>query len=144
MRFFIALMTAIVGSMNVGMASVSICSSSDAEVTDLQVFTNPENPVIGSDYNLTLSFTTTRDIVSGSKQKFKATFDGFPVTNESHDLCEELSKNDIMCPVIAGKQDMTWIANIPTDTPSGQIKGSQVWYNEDGSEIFCFSWTFNV
>jgi len=125
-------------------ASIDVCSSSNALVKDLNVSTSPENPVIGQDYTLTLDFTSPVGITEGSKQKIKMTFDGFPVSNDEVSLCDELVKNNIDCPVAAGHHTMSWSATIPTDIPSGELRGSQAWYTESGEELFCFKFTFDV
>ena len=120
----------------------SICSNSDSLVQDLVVITDPINPIIGDSYNLTLSYTTPVDITDGSKQAIKASFDGFPISNDVLSLCDELSKNDFVCPIQSGYQSMSWIDNIPLDMPSGTLKMKQTWSLQDGRQLFCFIITF--
>lgn len=125
-------------------AETSVCSSSDAIVQDLQVTTDPIEPVIGQNYKLSLSFTTPVEIVEGSTQQIKVSFDGFPIENDKVSLCTELSKNGYDCPISVGQHDMSWDAIIPSDTPSGNLKGMQTWYTNTGEQLFCFRFQFNL
>jgi len=74
----------------------------------------------------------------------KAYFSGYPVENDSLNLCEELQKNNIECPLQPGFKNFTWDNTVPTGLPSGTIKGTEQWTDENNNEILCFQYSMSV
>lgn len=121
-------------------ASVAVCSSAGSLVSDLDIITDPANPKIGDSYNLTLTFTSPIEINDKATMKTKMSFDGFPVSNDVAPVCDSIDN----CPLPSGPQTLSWVATVPTDVPSGTLKGSQTWFAPDSSELFCYKWQFNL
>ena len=121
-------------------ASVDVCSSADSLVKDLNIFTDPTNPKIGDSYNLTLTFTSPIEINEKSTMRTKMTFDGFPVSNDLTSVCDSINT----WPRPAGPPILSRIATVPTDVPSGKLKGSQTWFAPDSNQLFCYKWTFDL
>lgn len=81
--------------------------------------------------------------VTGGTAKYKASFDGFPVVNEKDDLCTTLEGGDSPCP-LSGHIDSSATDEVPADTPSGTLKGTISWTDQNGEPILCLAYTFKV
>lgn len=131
--------TVLLGALALATAGTwSDCSSGDALVKDLQVSLWPEAPKSGEQYSLSLAFTLPEKVSDG-EMDLNILFSGYPVVNDHLNLCDELAKNSIACPIEAGRHNFTWTNTVPTGLPSGTLKSTETWVAGSGSQVFCFN-----
>ena len=131
------------GTGLLGSSPASNCGSSNDVAQNLKVTISPENPQQGDPYTLTLDFDLTEEITKGT-MVIKADFSGYPVVDETDDLCTKLSENNINCPIAPGHYTWSWKDTEPTGLPHGTLSGSEVWKMSDGREILCFAYKYGL
>ena len=119
------------------------CSSSGSIANNVKVTLTPENPTIGSKYELTTSYVLTKDITGGTSI-YTVSISGFNVLNKKDDLCKDLSTGNTPCPLKAGKISSTINGVIPTNIPHGKYDSKIVWNDLNGEEILCLDFTFTL
>merc|ERR1712170_154765 len=67
----------------------------------------------------------------------KVSMDGIPVVNKKFDLCTEVAKINITCPIPAQTKTLTYNAPLPSVLPVGKIKAEASAYDAAGNELFC-------
>lgn len=125
------------------LATMKDCSkeSSIGEITALTM--DPPAPVSGSwvtihvDYNLAKT-------VTGGKATYTASFNGFPLSPTTDDLCADLLNTNTPCPVSAGAVSFLGLSQIGDGSIHGTLAATTTWADQDGSEILCWGFTVRI
>lgn len=90
-----------------------------------------------------MAFTMPEDVVAGTMD-LVITFSGFPVVNDRLNLCEELAKNAIECPLQSGYHNYTWTNVVPAGLPHGTLDTRETWRDASGGEILCMDYRIDI
>jgi hypothetical protein len=123
------------------LATMKDCSkeSSLGKITSLTM--DPPAPVSGSWVTIHIDYNLAKT-VTGGKATYTASFNGFPLTPTTDDLCADLLNTNTPCPVSAGAVSFLGLSQIGDGTVHGTVTTTTTWTDQDGSEILC--WGFNV
>eukprot|EP01138_Halocafeteria_seosinensis_P010298 gb/GECG01010516.1/.p1 GENE.gb/GECG01010516.1/~~gb/GECG01010516.1/.p1 ORF type:complete len:173 (+),score=14.58 gb/GECG01010516.1/:1-519(+) len=119
------------------LTGASSCTSDNAIAKDVQVSLSPSNPKPGDDYTLHVSYDLGDHKVEGGKAVYEAKLNGFPVVDQTDDLCKDLKNGPTPCP-LSGQVDSKVKQTVPSDLPHGDLKSSITYKDQDGKEIVCF------
>jgi hypothetical protein len=108
------------GAVRLGLGSISSCGSSSDLAKDLQLSISPNDPKSGQEYTVDTSYTLDVEVNKG-KAYYHATLSGFPIVDQTDDLCEDLSTGTTPCPVGPG-----YIESHDTSTVPSGVHGSLV------------------
>eukprot|EP01138_Halocafeteria_seosinensis_P010295 gb/GECG01010513.1/.p1 GENE.gb/GECG01010513.1/~~gb/GECG01010513.1/.p1 ORF type:complete len:144 (+),score=19.48 gb/GECG01010513.1/:1-432(+) len=112
------------------------CDESKVIATNVEVSMSPSNPGPGESYSLTVSYDLGDTVVDGGKAKYYATLGGFPVVNQSDDLCEDLKDGKTPCP-LTGHVSSTTTDVVPDDLPHGNLHSTITYIDQSGNEVVC-------
>lgn len=119
----------------------SSCTTSDAIAKNVQVSLSPSNPKPGDKYTLTASYDLGSYVISSDgkgKALYKASLSGFPVVDQSDDLCTDLNKGgSTPCP-LTGVVSSTSTDTVPTNLPHGNLVSKIIYQTSGGQQIVCF------
>jgi hypothetical protein len=116
------------------------CGDSTDLAQNIQIITDPQLPQ--TDYTLFLDYDLSKE-VDGGTSNYKVNLNGIPMAPYSDDLCTEVSKSNITCPIFAGHIASQSQGNIPSGV-SGKILLTNEWSNNDGERILCLQFTIVI
>lgn len=116
------------------------CGSDTDLAQNLNLSVDPKLPQI--DYTLFLDAELSETIESGTS-KYDITYNGLPFSPTINDLCTEIKKSNITCPLIMGHISSESKGLIPSDL-SGKVIIKNQWYNNIGDRILCMLFTIKL
>ena len=127
---------------------LGLFSTVSSEVTKFTIssFGNPSDlmqnvnliidPVLPQiDYTLILSSDLNKQINKGISQ-FDVTLNFIPFSPTTEDLCTDISKSNITCPLLLGKIASQSKGTIPTNV-NGLVTIKNQWFDENNERILC-------
>jgi hypothetical protein len=114
--------------------TVKDCSSSSALFSLQTLEFSPSNPIPGENGTLRMVYHASTDVTSGSVD-YKCTLNGFPVLQESSDLCTATA-----CPILVGDHEQR--GTVPTPDTKGSLACTLTWYTTDKKELLCAKTTY--
>merc|ERR1712093_642136 len=85
---------------NMVLRAVKSCGAADDLAENVAVTVSPENPTPGQAYTTVTDYTIREGVtITSGKAYYKATLSGFPIVNQSDDLCEDLKTDHPLPPV---------------------------------------------
>lgn len=102
----------------------SSCGDSSDIAQNVQLSVTPELPQ--TDYTLFLNADLSQNIFGGTST-YDITLNGIPFSPSTNDLCTEINKSNITCPLMAGHISSESKGSIPSGV-SGKIVIKNQWY----------------
>jgi hypothetical protein len=124
-------------------SSIQSCSSTNSIASNIKLTMTPENPTIGSKYELDTSYDLSETITSGYAN-YIVKLSGFPVVNKKEDLCSDLKSGPTPCPLEKGHINSKISGVIPDNMPHGDYLTVIKWNTLDNNEILCLQLEFTV
>ena len=116
------------------LVTVKDCSSPSARFSLSTLDFTPSNPVPGENGTLRMVYHAFEEISSGSVN-YKCILNGFPILQESSDLCTAT-----LCPITVGDHEQT--GTVPTPDTKGTLACTLTWYSGDKKELLCAKTTY--
>jgi hypothetical protein len=120
--------------------SYASCGSSGDIASNVVLNVEPALPQ--TDYILYLDYDLSK-VIAGGTSKYSITMNGIPFTPSTGDLCDEINKSNITCPLSAGFVASQSIGTIPTGI-SGKLTITNEWFNTDNSRILCMKYQISI
>jgi hypothetical protein len=117
-----------------GTVTVKDCSSATAGFQLRTLEFTPSNPLPGENGTLRMVYHAP-EVVAGGTVDYKCTLNGFPVLQESSDLCTATT-----CPITVGEHEQR--GTVPTPDTKGSLACSLTWYSTDKKELLCAKTTY--
>jgi hypothetical protein len=116
------------------LVTVKDCSSPSALFSLHTLDFSPSNPVPGENGTLRMVYHAP-EIVTGGTVDYKCILNGFPVLQESSDLCTATT-----CPITVGDHEQS--GTVPTPDTKGTLACTLTWYSTDKKELLCAKTTY--
>lgn len=131
---------------NMVLRAVQNCGAADDLAQDVAVTVSPENPTPGQSYTTVTDYTIQDGVtISSGKAYYKATLSGFPIVNQSDDLCEDLKTGSTPCP-LSGHVHSEETSDMPTGA-HGTLSSTMRWTTTISGaekEILCLQFQYNL
>eukprot|EP01005_Ploeotia_sp_CARIB1_P001707 NODE_619_length_703_cov_596.755208_g610_i0.p1 GENE.NODE_619_length_703_cov_596.755208_g610_i0~~NODE_619_length_703_cov_596.755208_g610_i0.p1 ORF type:complete len:148 (+),score=40.72 NODE_619_length_703_cov_596.755208_g610_i0:59-502(+) len=114
----------------------TVCSTPGAKLKLDSLTWVPHDLKKGDKVELTVKGTLEEEITKGDIA-VKASLDGIPLLNKKFDLCTEVKKINISCPIQPTTKDLVYNATLPSVLPVGKLKAEANVYDQNGDELFC-------
>ena len=108
----------------------------------VSVTVSPNQATIGQSIVVDTEYYLDRILDSGD-YSYKATLSGFPVVNESGDLCEKLVGSQTPCP-LGGRLRSSDNITIASGIPKGKYVATANYGMKNGTTIVCIVYEFQV
>lgn len=118
------------------------CDVTEPQLLNLQsVIIEPNPPVKGANLTIVAKGYLAKDIVDGAYVEVDVRYGFIKLVHETFDICEEITKVDMECPVKAGQQIVMKEVEIPAEVPPGKYTVVARAYTKDDEFITCLSGT---
>lgn len=118
------------------------CDSSEQQILDLKsIIVDPNPPLRGENLTFTAEGVLSKDIEEGAYVEVDVRYGFIKLVHQTFDLCEEISKVDLTCPILKGKQVIRKEVEIPAEVPPGRYFVNARAYTKDDEFITCLSAT---
>ena len=104
---------------------------------------DPPAPKSGDWVNFYVDYTLGKTVTGGTAT-YTASFNGFPLTPTTEDLCTDLKTTSTPCPVLAGLVQFEGLSQVGDGTTHGTIATTTTWKDQDGEEIICWGFTVRI
>lgn len=115
----------------------SSCGDANDLAQNLVLDVNPKLPV--TDYILSLGADLSKEITGGTST-YDITYNFIPLTPTTNDLCTEINKSNITCPLSRGVIGMESKGTIPIDLRGTTVIKNQ-WFDSNNVRILCMKFT---
>ena len=106
-----------------------------------EVIVTPNPPVAGQNLTFTAVGTLDKTIEEGAYVEVEVRYGFIKLIHQTYDLCEEIVKVDLQCPIKLGKQTITKNVEIPEEVPPGKYLVVARAYTKDDEYITCLTAT---
>lgn len=120
---------------------VKDCSSATHTGHITSITMDPPSPISGDYVTFFIDYTLDKT-VTGGLATYTASYNGFPLTPTTEDLCTDMKITTTPCPISAGLVKFQGVSQIGDGTTHGTIATTTTWKDQDGEEILC--WGFSV
>lgn len=118
------------------------CDATAPQILDLKsVVVTPNPPVKGQNLTFTAVGLLAEDVDDGAYVEVDVRYGFIRLIHQTFDLCEEITKVDMECPIKKGKQVITKEVEIPEEVPPGKYIVNAKAYTKDDHFITCLSAT---
>ncbi|KAK7680113.1 Phosphatidylglycerol/phosphatidylinositol transfer protein [Cerrena zonata] len=118
------------------------CDATAPQLLDLQkVEIIPNPPQKGANFSFTAEGILAEDVEDGAYVEVDVRYGYIRLIHQTFDLCEEITKVDLECPIEKGKQVITKEVEIPNEVPPGRYIVNAKAYTKDDVFITCLSAT---
>ena len=107
-----------------------------------EVIVTPNPPVAGQNLTFTAVGTLDKTIEEGAYVEVEVRYGFIKLIHQTYDLCEEIVKVDLQCPIKLGKQTITKNVEIPEEVPPGKYLVVARAYTKDDEYILfnCYNY----
>lgn len=125
-----------------GDSPIEVCDASEKQLLHLdEVIVTPNPPVAGQNLTFTAVGTLDKTIEEGAYVEVEVRYGFIKLIHQTYDLCEEIVKVDLQCPIKLGKQTITKNVEIPEEVPPGKYLVVARAYTKDDEYITCLTAT---
>jgi len=117
------------------------CSTTVSTGHIIALTMTPAAPISGDTVDIVIDYSLDKTITGGTAT-YTASFNGFPLSPTTNELCTDMAKTTTPCPIIAGTIHFVGKSQIGDGTTHGTIAATTTWADQDGEQILC--WGFNV
>ena len=123
--------------------SVQDCSNGQSLGHITSITMTPSAPVSGDWIQLDVEYSLDKPITGGTAS-YAASFNGFPLTPTTDDLCTDLANTTTPCPIDAGFVHYIGVLQVGDGSVHGTIAATTTWKDQDGYQILCFGFAVRV
>ncbi|CAK9436359.1 uncharacterized protein LODBEIA_P09170 [Lodderomyces beijingensis] len=125
-----------------GESPIEVCDADDAQLLSLQeVVISPNPPQAGANLTFTARGTIDKTISDGAYVEVDVRYGFIRLIHQTYDLCEEITKVDLECPIEKGQQIISKVVEIPAEVPPGKYLVNARAYTKDDEYITCLTAT---
>ncbi|KAI3404033.2 FTH2 [Candida oxycetoniae] len=125
-----------------GDSPIEICDIKEAQLLTLdEVIITPNPPEAGANLTFTATGTIDKTITDGAYVEVDVRYGFIKLIHQTYDLCKEITKVDLKCPVNQGKQVISKTIEIPQEVPPGRYFVTARAYTKDDEYITCLTAT---
>lgn len=125
-----------------GDSGIVQCQILEEQILSLEsVEIAPNPPIRGENLTFVAKGTLSKDIVDGAYAEVDVRYGFIKLLHETYDVCEEITKVDLDCPIESGKQVITKTVEIPYEVPPGHYTVNVKAYTKDDELITCLTAT---
>ncbi|KAK6200219.1 Phosphatidylglycerol/phosphatidylinositol transfer protein [Scheffersomyces amazonensis] len=118
------------------------CDASQPQILSLQkVIIDPNPPTRGQNLTFVATGFLEKDIEEGAYVEVDVRYGFIKLIHQTFDLCEEITKVDLECPIAKGPQVISKDVAIPNEVPPGKYIVNARAYTKDDEFITCLSAT---
>lgn len=127
-----------------GDSPINQCDVSTPQILILQsVDILPNPPLKGQNLTFSAVGTTLQDIKQGAYVEVDVRYGFIKLIHQTYDLCEEITKVDLECPIKKGLQKIKKTVEIPNEVPPGRYVVYARAYTKDDVFITCLTTTID-
>ncbi|CAN3359004.1 phosphatidylglycerol/phosphatidylinositol transfer protein [Diutina catenulata] len=116
------------------------CDAREKQLLDLQrLVISPNPPVRGENLTITAEGVVGAKIEDGAYVDVDVRYGFIKLVSETFDLCSEITKVDMECPIDKGRQKLTKEVEIPQEVPPGKYYVVARAYTKDDDFITCLN-----
>lgn len=127
-----------------GDSPINQCDASTPQLLKLErVDILPNPPLKGQNLTFTATGTISGDIKKGAYVDVDVRYGFIKLIHQTYDLCEEITKVDLECPIKKGLQKIQKTVEIPNEVPPGRYVVYARAYTKDDVFITCLTTTID-
>lgn len=127
-----------------GDSPINQCDVSQAQILTLQkVDIAPNPPLRGQNLTFTAVGYISQDIKQGAYVDVDVRYGFIKLIHQTYDLCDEIEKVDLTCPIKKGIQKIEKTVEIPNEVPPGRYVVYARAYTKDDVFITCLTTTID-
>ncbi|OAX82060.1 hypothetical protein ACJ72_03588 [Emergomyces africanus] len=117
---------------------LTYCSSPEQDILTIEsVDLSPNPPIPGQTLAINASGTFSKQIDPGAKVLIQVKYGLIRLINQEADLCDEITKVDLQCPLKKGKMSLSKLVDLPKEVPPGRYTVLAEVYTQDQERITC-------
>ncbi|TPX30113.1 hypothetical protein SmJEL517_g06246 [Synchytrium microbalum] len=124
------------------MATTTLCGTDDDIFTVESIILTPDPPVKGQSLVIEARGYLKEDVVAGSVADVKVKLGLIKLFEQRLDLCEEIKRIDVECPILKGYQVIERTIDLPNELPAGKYNLHLNATNADDLPITCVNAEF--
>ncbi|CAI5755686.1 unnamed protein product [Candida verbasci] len=123
-----------------GDSPIEICDFKESQLLKLQeIIIAPNPPKAGSNLTFTATGYISKTIEDGAYVEVDVRYGFIKLVHQTFDLCEEVQKVDLECPIQKGNQIISKVVEIPQEVPPGKYLVNARAYTKDDEYITCLT-----
>lgn len=116
------------------------CEASEQQILELQsVIIEPNPPLRGENLTFVATGVLSKSIEYGAYVEVDVRYGFIKLLHQTFDLCEEINKIGLTCPISKGEQVIEKRVEIPAEVPPGRYLVNARAYTKDDEFITCLS-----
>ncbi|CAH2355417.1 phosphatidylglycerol/phosphatidylinositol transfer protein [[Candida] railenensis] len=116
------------------------CEVHSPQILNLQLVSiDPNPPARGANLTFIAEGYLNEDVAEGAYVDVDVRYGYIRLIHQTFDLCEEISKVDLECPIKKGKQTITKEVEIPNEVPPGKYIINAKAFTKDDKFITCLT-----
>lgn len=125
-----------------GKSPIEVCDYSTKQLLTLDEITiSPNPPEAGANLTFTAKGTIDKTITDGAYVEVDVRYGFIKLIHQTYDICKEITKVDLECPIEKGKQVITKEVEIPEEVPPGKYLVTARAFTKDDEYITCLTAT---
>ncbi|KAI5968812.1 NPC2 [Candida margitis] len=125
-----------------GKSPIEVCDYSSKQLLTLdEIVISPNPPEAGVNLTFTAKGTIDKTITDGAYVEVDVRYGFIKLIHQTYDICKEITKVDLECPIEKGKQVITKEVEIPEEVPPGKYFVTARAYTKDDEYITCLTAT---
>ncbi|CAD1810677.1 ML domain family protein [Candida parapsilosis] len=125
-----------------GKSPIEVCDYSSKQLLTLDEITiSPNPPEAGANLTFTAKGTLDKTITDGAYVEVDVRYGFIKLIHQTYDICKEITKVDLECPIEKGKQVITKEVEIPEEVPPGKYLVTARAFTKDDEYITCLTAT---
>lgn len=127
-----------------GNSPVSQCDANQPQLLNLQkLIIDPNPPERGQNITFVATGFLSKDVEEGAYVDVEVKYGFIKLVHETFDLCEEITKVELECPVLKGEQVIRKTVEIPAEVPPGRYSVVARAYTNKDVFITCLTATID-
>lgn len=123
-----------------GGSPINQCDVTEPQLLDLQsVVITPNPPVRGENLTFIAKGMLKEDVVDGAYVNVEVRYGFIKLIDQTFDLCEEIKKVNMTCPISKGEQVIVKEVEIPNEVPPGRYSVVARAYTTNDDFLTCLS-----
>ncbi|KAI5963625.1 NPC2 [Candida pseudojiufengensis] len=125
-----------------GGSPIEVCDNALPQLLTLEeVIISPNPPEVGANLTFTAKGKIDKTIVDGAYVEVDVRYGFIKLIHQTYDICEEITKIDLECPIEKGEQIIKKIVEIPDEVPPGKYIVNARAFTKDDEFITCLTAT---
>ncbi|KAG5421097.1 NPC2 [Candida metapsilosis] len=125
-----------------GKSPIEVCDYTSKQLLTLdEIIISPNPPQAGANLTFTAKGTVDKTITDGAYVEVDVRYGFIKLIHQTYDLCKEITKVNLECPIEKGKQVITKEVEIPEEVPPGKYIVTARAFTKDDEYITCLTAT---